>query len=249
MEPWVLAALIAAPFVGSFLGTLVLRLPEGLPVVAGRSACPACGTRLGPRDLVPLLSWAILRGRCRHCGTAVPSFYPAIELAALGVALWAWMVAGGVALLASCLLGWGLLALALIDRRHFLLPDALTLPLLAAGLGVTALLDPPSLPAHAIGAAAGYLAFAGIAALYRRVRGRDGLGLGDAKLLAAGGAWLGWSALPGVVLVAALLGILEVLVARLAGGAPLAAARPIAFGTWLAAAIWLVWLYGPPLPG
>jgi leader peptidase (prepilin peptidase)/N-methyltransferase len=249
MEPWVPGALIAAPFIGSFLGTLVLRLPEGRPVLAGRSACPACGTRLGPRDLVPLLSWAILRGRCRQCGTLVPAFYPAIELAALGVAIWAATVVGGVALLASCLLGWGLLALALIDRRHFLLPDALTLPLLATGLGATALLDPPSLPAHAIGAAGGYLAFAGIAALYRQVRRRDGLGLGDAKLLAAGGAWLGWSALPSVVLLAALLGILEVLAARLGGGAPLAATRPIAFGTWLAAAIWLVWLYGPPLPG
>ncbi len=247
MDPISLGTLAAAPFIGSFLGTLVLRLPEGRPVGFARSACPACGHALSARDMLPLVGRALLGARCRHCAAPIPRFYPAMELAALGVALWAWTEASGAALLASCLLGWGLLALALIDRRHFLLPDALTLPMIGLGLGATALLDPAGLVAHALAAAAGWACFAGLALLYRRLRGREGLGLGDAKLLAAGGAWLGPAGLPGAVLAAALLGLAEALAVRLAGGAPLEAGQRIAFGTWLAAGIWLVWLYGPPV--
>jgi leader peptidase (prepilin peptidase)/N-methyltransferase len=244
-----LGVLLAAPFVGSFLGTLVLRLPQRQPVALARSACPACGHRLGVRDLLPLIGRALLRGRCRYCGAPIARFYPAMELAALGVALWAWTEAAGAALIASCLLGWGLLVLAIIDRRHFLLPDAVTLPLIGLGLLATAVLDAESLAWHALGAAAGYLGFAGLAALYRRLRGEDGLGLGDAKLLAAGGAWLGPAALPGAVLAAALLALGEALLRRLLAGEALHARLRIAFGAPLALGLWLVWLYGPPLAG
>ncbi|HYZ34560.1 MAG TPA: A24 family peptidase [Crenalkalicoccus sp.] len=239
--------LLAAPCVGSFLGTLILRLPRGRPVLLARSACPCCGSRLGPRDLVPLLSWLATRGQCRHCGARIPAFYPGIELAALGIALWAAAVMPEAALPAGCLLGWGLLALAVIDRREFLLPDALTLPLVAAGLAVAVWLDPAAWPAHAAGAALGWATFAGLAALYRSLRGVDGLGGGDARLLAAGGAWLGWAALPGVVLVASLFGLAEALLRR-AAGERLGGSDRIAFGAWLALAIWLAWLYGPLLP-
>jgi leader peptidase (prepilin peptidase)/N-methyltransferase len=248
MEAATIAALVAAPCIGSFLGTLVLRLPAGEPVLLDRSACPSCGTRLRLPEMVPLVGWVLLRGRCRYCRATIPLFYPAMELAALGVAAWAATQAAGAALIASCLLGWALLALAVIDRRTFLLPDAITLPLIAMGLGVAAWFDPEALPAHALGAAAGWLGFAGIAALYRRLRGRDGLGLGDAKLLAAGGAWLGWSGLPGTVLIASLLGLAEALARRMRRRAPLTADEPIAFGAWLAAGIWLIWLYGPLRP-
>ena len=244
--PWLL---IAAPCIGSFLGTLVLRLPEGAPVLLARSACPACGHRLAAREMVPVLSWLVQRGRCRHCGAAIPAFYPAMELAALGVALWAATEAAGAALLASCLLGWALLALAVTDRREFLLPDALTLPLILAGLAATAWFDLAALPAHGLAAGAAWLGFALLAEAYRRLRGREGLGLGDAKLLAAGGAWIGPAGLPGALLLASLLGLGEVLLRALRTGAAPAATERIAFGAWLALGIWLVWLYGPPLAG
>jgi len=101
-----LAVLIAAPFVGSFLGVLALRLPEGKPVVAGRSACPACGKVLGPLELVPLVSWLVQRGRCRSCGATLSVFYPAIELAALAVAAAAAVATSGAAFYLACLIGW-----------------------------------------------------------------------------------------------------------------------------------------------
>ncbi len=240
-----LLALLAAPAIGSFLGTLVLRLPAGEPVVAARSACPHCHHALAARDLMPLLSWLLLRGRCRHCAAALGGFYPGMELAALGIAAAVVPLVPAAAVPWSCLLGWALLALALIDRRAFLLPDVLTLPLLALGLLATADLAPEALPVHLAGAALGWLGFTLLALGYRALRGREGLGGGDAKLLAAGGAWLGWPALPAIMVGAAALGIAEVLLRRMAGGGH-GAEEPIAFGTWLAAAIWLLWLFGVP---
>lgn len=241
-----LFALAAAPFVGSFLGTLVLRLPEGRPVLLGRSACPYCGTRLAPRDLVPLLSGLLRRGRCRHCGAPLGAFYPAIELAALAVAAWATTETTGATLWLTCGLGWTLLTLALIDARHLLLPEGLTWPLLAAGLAATAWIDPDGWRGHALGAALGWLGFTALARGYRAIRGRDGLGGGDATLLGAGGAWLGAAALPGTVLLASLLALGWVGAAALTGRR-WSGTDPIPFGVPLAAAIWLAWLYGAPL--
>jgi leader peptidase (prepilin peptidase) / N-methyltransferase len=241
-----IAALITAPLVGSFLGTLVLRLPEGRPVVAARSACPHCGTRLGAPDLVPLLSFALFRGKCRHCGARLDRLYPIIELAALVVAIWAALVVPVGLLWPTSLLGWTLLALAEIDRRHMILPDLLTLPLLALGLLVTWWLEPAALMAHAVAAALGFVVFAGIARAYRRLRGREGLGLGDAKLLASAGAWVGPLGLPGVVLLGAASALAAALVQGLARGR-LRAVDRIPFCPYLALGLWLVWLYGPPL--
>ncbi len=244
MHSEALFALLVSPLVGSFLGVAILRMPAGRPILLARSACDQCGRRLGGKDLIPLLSWAWRRGRCA-CGAArLSPFYPAIELAALAVAASAAAVLSGWLLWASLALGWTLLALAAIDLRHYWLPDRLSLPLIPAGLGVAWLIDPAKLPDQAIGALAGFLAFAGIAWVYRRLRRRAGLGLGDAKLLAAAGAWLGWQALPGLVVVAAGLA-LAVALARAAFGARLAAATRIAFGPYLALGFWLFWLYGP----
>ena len=134
-----------------------------------------------------------------------------------------------------------LTALAVIDLAVLRLPDPLTLPLAAAGLIATWWRAPDGLPDHLIGAAAGYLVLAGLAWLYRRLRGREGLGLGDAKLLMAAGAWLGWRALPWVVLLAALAGLLWALI-RQARGRPVASGEPIAFGAPLCASFYVCWL-------
>lgn len=240
---WILPIALA-PFIGSLLGVLVRRLPAGLPVGLARSACESCGRPLGGLDLVPMLSYLALRGRCRHCGARIAPAHLAIELAAVLVAAWAASVVdGGASLWADCGLGWTLLAAAWIDWEQFWLPDVLILPLIPAGLIVTALLEPDDTTDHAIGAAAGYLLFRGVAELYRRLRGRDGLGQGDAKLLAVGGAWLGWPALSSVILLAASLTLAAALAQRTRGGA-LTATTALPFGPGLAAAIWLVRLYG-----
>ncbi|MDB5395016.1 MAG: type 4 prepilin peptidase 1 [Rhodospirillales bacterium] len=243
MPDW-LAPVILSPFVGSFLGVLIRRLPAGEDVVAGRSHCESCGRALGPVELVPLLNYLILRGKCRHCGGRIGLFHPAIELAALAVAVWAACVDDGARLWADCVLGWTLLALGWIDARHMVLPDVLTLPLILAGLGFALIAEPDRILDHAAGAAVGWLIFWAVARLYRALRRREGLGEGDAKLLAAAGAWVTWSGLGAVMLLAAVTGLLIALAGRLRGGS-LAAATAIPFGPPLAFAIWVVWLYAP----
>ena len=237
--------IVAAPFIGSFLGVLVVRLPNGEPVLWSRSACGECGHRLGARDLVPLASWLALRGHCRYCGARIGWLEPGIELGAIAVAVWAATVAEGWMLWASCALGWVVLALALIDWRDGILPDVLTLPLLALGLIVVYFSDPPAMLDSIAGAAAGFLLFAGIRWLYQKLRGREGLGLGDAKLLAAAGAWVGWEGLPSLVLIAAALGLGSALLLAWRGGQRLSGDLSLSFGPALCAGLWLVWLYGP----
>ena len=239
--------LIAAPFVGSVLGVLVRRLPAGRPVVVARSACEACGHGLVWWELVPLLSFAGLRGRCSACGTAIAPMHWQIELAALAAA--AVVVAadgatGATAPLvwADCGLAWGLLALAWIDVVHRRLPDVLTLPLAAAGLAVTAWLDPDGLRGSVLGAVAGYASFRLVALAYRGWRGRDGLGHGDAKLMAAAGAWVGWQGLGDVVLLGALVTI-GVVLARARGRWP-GGAQAVPFGPGLAVGLLAVRLHG-----
>jgi leader peptidase (prepilin peptidase)/N-methyltransferase len=235
----------AAPCVGSFVGLVVNRLPGGAPVLTGRSRCPACDRVLGVRDLVPVASWLLLRGRCRTCGMAIGIAAPMVELAALGIAVWSLAVVPGWPLaLASAALGWTLLTLALIDHQHLLLPNELTLPLVPAGLAVAWWIDPDRLPDHLAGAGAGWLILFGLHHAYRWLRGRDGFGLGDAKLMAAAGAWVSWQGLPSVLL----LGATTALIAGLADAvrhARLTGSEAVPFGTHLAAAIWLIWLYGP----
>ena len=235
---------MAAPFIGSFVTTLAHRLPEGAPIAIARSACPHCGEVLSPRSLVPIMSWIVQKGRCRHCHDAISPSYPLIEIGALVLALWSLSVVSGWVFVASCVLGWTLLALALIDAKRFLLPDVLTLPLIAAGLAVTVFMDQTQILPHLLATfiAGGSLAL--LAILYRALRGREGLGLGDAKLFAAGGAWVGLAGLPGIILIACFSALVWALVQ---GGfqRKLSAHMRIAFGPFLALGIWLVWLYGP----
>ncbi len=165
-----------------------------------------------------------------------------MEVGCVCIACWAAMLMSGPVLYASCLLGWLLLALALCDWRSFLLPDALTLPLLGLGLLVTWWIAPSDLPDHALAALLGYALFRGLSLAYRLMRGRDGLGQGDAKLLAAAGAWLGLAAIPAVMLIAALVGLGVVAVRMMRGGA-IGSDTALPFGPALALGIWLVWLY------
>lgn len=192
-----------------------------------------------------MFGWLLARGRCRACRTAIDGFYPLVEVTAALLAIWGlWVVPGWLGWL-TCLLGWVLLALALIDLRTYTLPDVLTLALLAAGLGTIAIVDPDRLADHLLGALAGYGVIAALRAAYRWLRGIEGIGLGDAKLLAAAGAWLSWEGLPAVLLVAAACGLLVSVGLSLLRGRPVAGTARLPFGPFLAGAFWLAWLYGP----
>jgi len=235
----------AAPFVGSFLALVAVRLPAAEGVVRGRSHCRVCGHRLGVAELIPVASWVALKGRCGTCGAPIEPIYPVVELAAVGVAAWAALTVDGALLWVSILLGWTLLTLAAMDLRSMILADGLTLPLIAGGLATIAVIDPSLLPLHALAAVAGFALMAGIAFAYKRLRGRDGLGGGDAKLMAGAGAWTGLSGLGSVLLTGAVGALALALVSSALGRKRLRAASEIPFGAALAAGLWLTWLYGP----
>lgn len=244
-----LAPVLAAPFVGSFLALVAVRLPAGERIALGRSKCRHCGRTLGVRDLIPIASWLALAGRCRTCGGQIGALHPLVEVGAVAIAVWSASVVPGWLAWVGCGLGWALLVLAAIDWRSLVLPDEITLPLVVAGLGFVALEAREDLPGHVLGAAAGFGAFAAIAWGYQRLRGRRGLGLGDAKLMAAAGAWVSWVGLPSVVAIAAALALVGVgvraLGSRLGAGRPMSGSDAVAFGPYLALGIWCVWLYGP----
>lgn len=239
IEP--VAALIgglAGAILGSFLATLILRWPQGRSVMRGRSACDGCGRTLGARDLIPLFSAMMQRGRCRSCGAAIDPLHGRVEAgcAVIGaLALGAMPNLGGIG---WAVFGWLLLTLAVLDWRHFWLPDALTLPLAFLGFTIGLWATDVALVDRAVGAAAGYGALLAIALGYRAVRGRDGLGLGDAKLLGALGAWMGWQALPFILLIASVTGLLVML---MTGRAKEAGAR-VPLGTFLALAAVPAWI-------
>jgi leader peptidase (prepilin peptidase)/N-methyltransferase len=226
---------LLGPVIGSWLGVLIRRWPQGRPVGVARSACDACGQRLAPIDLVPVVSFIALRGSCRYCRAPIGRFHLLIELAALLVALVALTAGGGgAALWVNAGLGWILLLAAWIDAETMRLPDILTLPLVLAGLAVTWCFTPWALYNHAAAAALGYLGFRALNETYRAIRHRDGLGEGDAKLLAAAGAWLGVAVLPYVIVSAGVIGIVVAVLRYRLVNAPVN--RPIAFGPALAVA-------------
>lgn len=231
LPDWII--LLVAPVIGSWLGVLIRRWPQGRPVAMARSACDACGHRLGPLDMVPLAGFLLLRGRCRYCDAPIGWFHFAIELAALTVAVAVFCTGpGGWLNWIDVSLGWALLTAAWIDAETLRLPDIITLPLILAGLGVTWLYQPAAIYGHAAAAALGYGTFRLLDAAYLALKERHGLGAGDAKLLAAAGAWLGLLALPYVVLGAGLLGIGMFVFSNLSAG--LRRDQPIAFGPALA---------------
>ena len=243
-----LIPLAIAPFIGSFLSVLVVRLPKGEDVVAGRSHCRSCETPLSPPELVPIVSFALQRGKCRACGAPVSWLYPSLEVGAVAIVLWAMTVVEGDLVLLTALLGWALLALAAMDVRDFILADAITLPLIVAGIGVSVWLSPGAIHWHILGAAFGFGLMLAAAWGYQALRGREGLGFGDAKLMAAAGAWTGLEGVGTVLLYGAVLSLIAILIAR-GMGREIGLTTPIPFGAGLAAGFWLTWLYGPLLLG
>lgn len=229
---------------GSFLGTLVLRLPEGRSALFGRSTCDSCGTTLKPWHLIPILSWSVLKGRCHTCGQSISWFYPGMEIAAAGIALWAGCTVSLPVLPSSLVLGWLLLALAVMDLRSFRLSDALTWPLMALGLAACWFIQPYLLFDHILGVFAGAGSIGAVAIAYKHLRHRPGMGLGDIKLGAASGAWLGWQGLPSAVLIAASSALL-VLFVRQGLGHKIGWDTKVAFGGYFCFGTWIVWLYGP----
>ncbi len=260
--------------VGSFLNVVILRLPARLfhdwrcqcrelleltpgdssegtsdpsdppaGVATGRSRCPTCGHAIRAYDNIPVISWLVLRGRCRDCGTKISPRYPIIELltAILSVAVIA-ALGPTPAGLAGLVFTWALIAGSGIDLDHKLLPDQITLPLLWLGLllNIDGLFI--DLTSAVIGAAAGYLVLWSVFHLFRLATGKEGMGYGDFKLLAAIGAWFGWQVLPTIILLAsavgAIVGLVLIAVRRMGREVP------IAFGPFLAAAGWLVLVYG-----
>ena len=252
--------------VGSFVNVVILRLPAmleaewrtsaaeilgqdtGTPVeapglVASRSACPACGARIRAWHNIPLVSFLLLRGRCADCGARIAWQYPLVELAAalLGGAV-AWRFGVGVPAALALAYTWTLLALPGIDWRTQYLPDNLTLPLLWLGL-IASLGGYYATPADAIiGAVAGYLLLWAVYHGFRLLTGKEGMGYGDFKLLAAIGAWLGWQALPQVILLASAVGAIVGIALTFAGR--MGREVPMPFGPFLAAAGWLALVAG-----
>ncbi|MDQ2893321.1 MAG: prepilin peptidase [Pseudomonadota bacterium] len=238
---WPLGLALLGAIVGSFLAALVVRWPQGRSVMRGRSRCDACDCTLEPRDLVPLLSAAVLRGRCRTCGARIDPRHWQIELAALGIGMAAGLVAVGPVAIAGAGFGWMLLALAALDVEALWLPDRLTIPLALGGVTTGLIGIRPEMIDRLIGGAAGFGSLWLIAFAYRWLRGRDGMGGGDPKLFGAIGLWLGWRTLPAVLLIASLVGLALVLVAQVRGK-PIARDTALPLGALLAIAAYPAWL-------
>jgi leader peptidase (prepilin peptidase)/N-methyltransferase len=188
-------------------------------LVVPRSACPACGHRIAALENIPILSFLILRGRCSACAAAISPRYPAVEFvtAALSAAI-AWRFGFSIATAAGLVLAWALIALAMIDFDTQFLPDSITLPLVWAGVGLNCFGAFTDLKSAVLGAMAGYLVLWLVFWAFKLATGREGMGYGDFKLLAALGAFFGWQMLPLIVLlssvVGAVIGIFLIVLAR-----------------------------------
>lgn len=227
------------------LGQAVTGLAP-LTIAHPRSRCPACGHTLAWHENIPLLGWLRLKGRCSACGTRISLRYPVVELAtAVMFAVIAWRFAGQpVAVLLWSAVAAALLALALIDWDTTVLPDALTLPLLWAGLIAAALGWTIPLSSALWGAVAGYLSLWSVYWLFKLTTGKEGMGFGDFKLLAALGAWLGWQMIVPMLLMASVIGAAVGIAMKLA--ATLREGRYVPFGPFLAGAGLVVMLAGAP---
>lgn len=232
----VLAGGLIGAIVGSFIATLCIRWPRGEQAAGGRSRCDGCGRRLGAVELAPIASGLLARGRCRTCGAPIDPLHLKVELAAATIGAAALAIEPGPGGMALALFCWLLLAPAILDARFHWLPDRLTAAIAIIGLAAGGLLSGVPIVHRLVGGAAGFGALAMLAAAYRRVRGREGLGAGDSKLLGAIGLWTGWAALPAILLIASLVGL------GFAAAERRGRLEAVAFGSLLAlgAAIWSV---------
>ena len=228
----ILAFALAGLVAGSFLNVCIHRLPRGESPVWPGSHCPSCGRALAWYENVPIVSWLVLRGRCRTCRAPISPMYPLVELTTAVV------FAGGVAVygltwLLAVRLGFAaaLVVLFMIDLRHRILPNVITLPGIAAGLAASWFL-PPGPVSSLLGMAAGGGMLFAIAEAYYRVRGQEGLGMGDVKMLAMIGAFLGWPLTILTLVLASFAGSLVGVALIASGRGGLQAALP--FGTFLA---------------
>jgi len=229
--------------VGSFLNVLIHRVPRKMSIVSPGSACPSCGTAIRWFDNVPLLSWLLLRGRCRRCGGRISIRYPLVELAAgvIGVLTVA-RYGLGLPGVEAAVFAWVSLALGLIDLEHQILPDVMTYPSIVFGLVCAAFGGLTTFPDALLGAVVGAAVPILVIVIYKLWRGIDGMGWGDVKYLAAIGAVVGLQDCLWVLVVAAVLGALVGIGLILSGRGSGRTALP--FGTFLALAV-IVWLYLP----
>lgn len=255
--------------VGSFLNVVIYRLPvmmergwksecrelleqageqenERFNLIVPRSRCPHCGHLIGALENIPLLSYLLQKGRCKHCEGSIPARYPVIELTtAILSAVVAFKFGFGAEALFGILLTWALIALTGIDIDHQLLPDSITMPFLWLGILLSFWNVYVDLPTSVTGAMAGYLSLWSIYWLFKLATGKEGMGYGDFKLLALLGAWFGWQFLPTIILlssiVGAVVGISLILFRRHERSVP------IPFGPYLAAAGWIAMLWGEQL--
>ena len=218
---------------------------EEMSLILPASHCPRCETPIAAWDNIPVLSFVLLRGRCRHCAQPIGWRYPLVEaLTAIATVTVGVYTPWGLPLLAYLLLTWSLIALAGIDIDTQLLPDDITLPLLWAGLLFNLVSGAVALPDAVLGAAGGYLLLWSIYWLFKLATGKEGMGFGDFKLLAALGAWLGWQALPAIILLSSIVGaVLGALILTLRGQGR---SQPLPFGPYLATAGWMCLLWDPP---
>ncbi|MBA2466974.1 MAG: prepilin peptidase [Sphingomonas sp.] len=229
-----LGGALAGAIVGSFIATLCVRWPRAEQAAGGRSHCDGCGRTLSPGELVPIASALLARGKCRTCDAPIDPLHLKVEMAAAAIGAAALAIDPGLRGGSLALFCWLLLAPAVLDARYHWLPDRLTIALAGAGLAIGGFLSGVPILHRLIGGAAGFASLALLALAYRRLRGREGMGGGDPKLLGAIGLWTGWAALPAILLIASLAGLASAAIGR---RRPLDA---VAFGTLLAlgAAIW-----------
>ena len=269
----VLLALILGLLVGSFLNVVIYRVPEGLnrnwklqakqmldlPLEQGEgerfnilmppSHCPSCKSAIKPWQNIPILSYVLLKGQCKHCHAAISMRYPLVELlTGLVFAVCAWKFGATWTALAAMVFSAYLIAMIFIDADTQLLPDQLTLPLMWGGIvfhlaayllqadwGITTLVD------SLLGTIVGYMSLWSIFQLFKLVTGKEGMGYGDFKLLAALGAWLGISVLPIIIIMSAVVGLIFALIMKVAKN------QPMPFGPYLAISGWIVLVFSQPI--
>jgi leader peptidase (prepilin peptidase)/N-methyltransferase len=265
---WVAVSSLFGLMVGSFLNVVISRLPvmmqrewelqaaevtghsieqiDTFNLSTPRSRCPHCGHAITAIENIPVISYLFLGGKCRGCRAGISVRYPLIEaLTAILSGVVAWQFGFGTACIGALLLTWSLIALTFIDLDHQLLPDKITLPLVWLGLFFNLFGVFTDLSSSVIGAIAGYLSLWTVFHLFRLITGKEGMGYGDFKLLAALGAWMGWQMLPMIVLLSSLVGAIV--------GISLILLRnhqrdiPTPFGPYLAAAGWIAFLWGESL--